>query len=134
MITFAQVLLMITRIKVEQHLKEIKLKMDIFGILFFDHRGKNQQFLLDQEIAPLKRKEIIRRLKVEDYVDGPLEEQMHNLPEMWVFGKQWKETEIYIKSALASMTIASFAYPFMMLSTHFIIHLKRFNNEKPVYR
>lgn len=100
MITFAQVLLMITRIKVEQHLKEIKLKMDIFGILFFDHRGKNQQFLLDQEIAPLKRKEIIRRLKVEDYVDGPLEEQMHNLPEMWVFGKQWKETEIYIKISL----------------------------------
>lgn len=74
--------------------------MDIFGILFFDHRGKNQQFLLDQEIAPSKRKEIIRRLKVEDYVDGPLEEQMHNLPEMWVFGKQWKETEIYIKISL----------------------------------
>lgn len=100
MITFALVLLMITRIKVEHHLKEIKLKMDIFGILFFDHRGKNQQFLLDQEIAPSKRKEIIRRLKVEDYVDGPLEEQMHNLPEMWVFGKQWKETEIYIKISL----------------------------------
>ncbi len=88
---------MISRKEVEQHLKELWLKMEIFGILFFDHRGKNQQFLLDQEIAPLKRKEIIQSLKAEDYVDGPLTEKMHNLPEMWVFGKKWKHTEIYIK-------------------------------------
>jgi len=33
--------------KVETYLKELKVKMDIFGILFLDDRGKNQQTLRD---------------------------------------------------------------------------------------
>ena len=60
--------------EVERYLKELKIKMEIFGILFLDDRGKNQQTLHDLEISPLKRKEVINSLEVEDYSQGPLDE------------------------------------------------------------
>ena len=64
--------------------------MEIFGILFLDDRGKNQQTLHDLEISPAKRKEIIGSLVVEDYSQGPLEEKMRGILPMWIFGKQIK--------------------------------------------
>ena len=66
---------MASKQEVEKYLREIKLKMEIFGILFLDDRGKNQQTLHDLEISPAKRKEIIGSLVVEDYSQGPLEEK-----------------------------------------------------------
>jgi hypothetical protein len=74
--------------------------MEIFGILFLDDRGKNQQTLHDLEISPAKREEIISSLKVEDYLQGPLEEKMRGILPMWVFGKQVKKNEVYIKVSM----------------------------------
>ncbi len=91
---------MASKQEVETYLKELNVKMDIFGILFFDDRGKNQQTLHDLEISPAKRKEIINSLKVEDYSQGPLEEIMHGILPMWVFGKQLKNKEVYIKVSM----------------------------------
>jgi hypothetical protein len=34
---------MTSKQEVEKYLKELKVKMEIFGILFLDERGKNQQ-------------------------------------------------------------------------------------------
>ncbi len=67
---------MATRNEVETYLKELRVKIEIFGLLFLDDRGKNQQTLHDLEITPDKRKEIIVSLKVEDYSQGPLDEKM----------------------------------------------------------
>jgi len=83
--------------EVETYLKELKVKIKIFGMLFLDGRGKNQQTLHDLEISPAKRKEIIGSLKAEDYSQGPLDEKMHGILPMWVFGKQVKKKEVYIK-------------------------------------
>lgn len=66
-----------SKIEVDNYLNELRLKMDIFGIIYFDDRGKNQQTLLDLEITPARRTNIIRGLKAEDYVQGPLDEKMH---------------------------------------------------------
>lgn len=88
---------MASKLEVETFLKELKLKMEIFGILFLDDRGKNQQTLHDLEITPFKRKEIIGSLKAEDYSQGPLDEKMHGILPMWVFGKQVNKEEVYIK-------------------------------------
>jgi hypothetical protein len=87
---------MVSKQEVETFLKELKVKMDIFGILYLDDRGKNQQTLHDLEISPAKRKEIIGSLKVEDYSQGPIDEKMHGILPMWVFGKQLKKKEVYI--------------------------------------
>jgi hypothetical protein len=86
--------------EVESFLKELKLKIDIFGILFLDDRGKNQQALHDLEISPNRRREIIETLKTEDYSEGPLEEKMRGILPMWVFGKTVKEQEVYIKISM----------------------------------
>lgn len=88
---------MASKNEVEIYLKELKVKMEIFGILFLDDRGKNQQTLHDLEISPTKRKEIISSLKAEDYSQGPLDEKMRGILPMWVFGKQVKKKEVYIK-------------------------------------
>lgn len=65
--------------------------MEVFGILFLDDRGKNQQALHDLEISPAKRKEIIANQRVEDFSEGPLEEKMRGILPMWVFGKEVKQ-------------------------------------------
>lgn len=79
---------MASKSEVDTYLKELKVKMEILGLLFLDDRGKNQQTLHDLEISPAKRTEIISSLRVEDYSQGPLEEKMRGILPMSVFGKQ----------------------------------------------
>lgn len=91
---------MASKQEVEKYLKQLKVKMEIFGILFLDDRGKNQQALHDLEISPARRKEIISSLKIEDYSQGPLDEKMRGILPMWVFGKQLNKKEVYIKVSM----------------------------------
>ncbi len=71
------------------------MKMKIFGILFLNDRGKNQQTLHDFKISPAKRKEIISSLKVEDYSKGSLDEKMRGILPMCFWGKQVKKRSVY---------------------------------------
>lgn len=93
---------MASKKQVEAYLSDLQFKIDFFGILFLDDRGKNQQTLCDLEISPVQRKEIIKSLKVEDYSQGPLEEKMHGILPMWVFGKDVKQNEVYIKVSMGT--------------------------------
>lgn len=93
---------MATMYEVESFLKEFKTKMRFFSILFLDDRGKNAQALLDLEITPIARKEIIGKLNIEDYCEGPLEEKMRGILPMWVFGKKIKGNEVYIKISMGT--------------------------------
>jgi len=91
---------MASRQEVEKFLKELKVKTEVFGILFLDVRGKNQQALHDMEISPAERKEILANLRPEDYSEGPLEEKMRGILPMWIFGKEVKQKEVYIKISM----------------------------------
>ena len=91
---------MISIQEVSAYLKRLKVKINTFGILFLDDRGKNQQTLHDMEISPNERKEIISSLEAKDYSQGPLDEKMHGILPMWVFGKQVKSEEVYIKVSM----------------------------------
>lgn len=91
---------MASRQEVEKFLKELSVKIDVFGILFLDERGKNQQSLHDLEISPAKRKEIIQSIITEDYSEGPLDEKMRGILPMWVFGKEVRNKEVYIKISM----------------------------------
>ena len=55
------------------------------------------QTLLDLEITSRQRKDILMQLEVSDYIDGPLEDTLHKKGEMWVFGKEVKRKNVYIK-------------------------------------
>lgn len=91
---------MATKEEVILFLKEFKVKMEIFRIIFRDERKKNSQALLDLDIMPEKRKEIIKSLKPEDFSEGPTDDKTYGIASMWIFGKFHKETEIYIKISM----------------------------------
>lgn len=88
---------MATNEEVYGFLKEFKQKMQIWDVLFRDERGKNSQALAELELRPIDRKKILEELKVEDYCEGPLQEILYGGSDMWVFGKNIKNKEVYIK-------------------------------------
>lgn len=98
----------LTKEDVQSFLEMFHTKMKVFGLLFRDDRGKNQKALEELEIVPSYRRVIIENLTVEDYVEGPVVDTLNNLGEMWVFGKDIKDREVYIKimiSGLSGQTI-----------------------------
>ncbi len=86
--------------EVSLFLKRFKDKAKVFGVIFRDDRGKNAQALLDLEISPLKRLEIIMNLEVMDFVEGPLEDTLNKMADLWVFGKKVKSQDVYIKISM----------------------------------
>ncbi len=90
-----------TKDDVKSFLDNLRLKIDIFGIVYLG-RNKNLQTLLDLDILPSSRTKIIKELKVEDYSEGPLAENMNGWQDMWIFGKQIKGTEVYIKVTMGN--------------------------------
>jgi len=93
---------MASKDQVIQYLNEFFIKYRTFDIIFRDERGKNNFALLELEITPLQRRKIIETLSWEDYCEGPLEDTLYRVAEMWVFGKTYKKKEIYIKISLGS--------------------------------
>ena len=71
--------------------------MKVFGILFRDDREKNRKALFDLDISRLERLEIIKSIETEDYSDGPIADELNLGTEMWIFGKDVKGIEVYIK-------------------------------------
>lgn len=86
--------------EVKRFLQNFHAKLSISNIIFRDDRGKNTQMLLTLEIMPGSRVEIIKKIKIEDYSEGPLPDVLNKQTDMWVFGKEEKEKEIYIKISL----------------------------------
>ena len=103
---------MISLSEVETFLNQFHTKMNIFGIIYRDDRGKNQKALEELEIIPSYRKVIIESLKSEDYVEGPIIDQLNKLGEMWVFGKDLKGKEVYIKIMLGGVNCQTICISF----------------------
>ena len=123
---------MATRLEVQRFLRTFHAKLKVFDILFRDDRGKNQQALFDLDITPVFRVEIIRSLAVTDYSAGPIVSELGKNTEMWVFGKDVKQREVYIKISLGfpnqSVICISFhlaenemRYPFTAVRRNFTI-------------
>ena len=104
---------MATREEVEQFLNSFHCKLKIFQIIFRDDRGKNTQALADLDITPAYRKDVIKQIVAEDYSDGPIIDTLNRYGEMWVFGKDVKGQEVYIKIALGFQ-----GYPTICISFH----------------
>ena len=91
---------MTTKQDVENFLREFKVKMKIRDVVFRDERGKNLQALADLELRPIDRIRILESLKSSNYSEGPLKERLYCGSNMWIFGKEVKGNEIYIKITL----------------------------------
>lgn len=90
-------LYMALRNEVEAFLASFHEKVKVFGILFRDDREKNRKALFDLDISRLERLEIIKSIETEDYSDGPIADELNLGTEMWIFGKDVKGIEVYIK-------------------------------------
>lgn len=88
-----------SELEVKRFLDEFRIKMRMWGIILRLDRtnNKNMQALADLEITQTEAHKIIERLEIQDYCEGPLQEKMSNIGDMWVFGKSVKNKEIYIK-------------------------------------
>lgn len=93
---------MATKSEVQQFLREFKTKKKIFQIVFRDDREKNVNTLAALEIMPKQRGETLDELVWKDYSEGPIEDAMNRIADLWVFGKTIKNREIYIKISLGS--------------------------------
>ena len=91
---------MATKEEVETFLREFKQKMKIWSVLFRDDRGKNAQTLADLELRPVDREKVLEALGLEDYSEGPREEKLYKGSDLWVFGKEIKKNELYIKISI----------------------------------
>ena len=86
--------------QIEEFLSNFKVKFGIWGLIFRSDRGKNTQTLLDLELSVMQVKEHLEELQLEDYSEGPFEEKLYGNAEMWIFGKEIKATDIYIKISM----------------------------------
>lgn len=91
---------MVTIEEIGAFLDQFNIKTQVFGIRFRDERPKNRETLLQLEITLLQREIIVKSLKAEDYVEGPVIDVLNKEGEMWVFGKDVKGREVYIKITL----------------------------------
>jgi hypothetical protein len=87
---------------VENFLRDFKTKAQIFDIFFRDARQKNTQALLDLELTPLKRREIVDAIVAIDYSEGPIDDDLNGIASLWVFGRTHKNQEIYIKISMGT--------------------------------
>jgi hypothetical protein len=53
--------------------------------------------LADLEINQSQALEVVKKLEVLDYAEGPIDETVFQGADMWVFGKVVKGKEVYIK-------------------------------------
>ena len=83
--------------EVEAFLRQFKPKMDIFGIIVLN-RQKNLEAMRLLGLTELVRKEVIKTVEVKDYVET-LRDAI-SFGDMWVFGKDFDGTELYIKISL----------------------------------
>lgn len=89
-----------TKAEVHSFLADFQAKKSIWNVLYRDDRGKNSQTLADLELRPIDRDAVLDALQAEDYCHGPVEEKLYGGSDMWVFGKEIKKNEIYIKITL----------------------------------
>ncbi|MBQ7945220.1 MAG: type II toxin-antitoxin system MqsR family toxin [Bacteroidales bacterium] len=102
----------LTKAQVQAFLNRFHAKMKVFGILYRDDRAKNRQTLQELELIPSYRRMVIESLTTEDYVDGPVMDTLYKVGEMWVFGKDVKGREVYIKLMLSAVTGQSLCISF----------------------
>jgi hypothetical protein len=100
-----------SRHEVEKFLEEIRVKYEsgVLGLYYLNDREKNAQALLDLEIPPNKRTEIIMALKPEDFYrieEGKYLERY----EMFAFGKKLKGIEVYIQISITERSVICISF------------------------
>jgi len=108
---------MATRSEIEVFLGQFKAKMKIFSVVFLN-REKNLSTLLELEITPASRRDVLDALRVEDYYRGPTPDIDKGREDYWEFGRPLEGREIYIKIRLGHLD-----HPVICISFHLAEHV-----------
>jgi len=85
-----------TRENVERFLEEFKQIMKTMGYMPIPRESYNKT-LSELNLTPIEAKEIINGLNFKNYVSGPDEDYDNKGKQIWFFGYNVKNSEIYIK-------------------------------------
>ncbi|MBR5019573.1 MAG: toxin [Bacteroidales bacterium] len=124
---------MATKLEVQRFLRTFHAKLKVFDIMFWDDREKNRQALFDLDITPVYRVEIIKNLAVTDYSAGPIVSALDKNTEMWVFGKDVKQREVYIKISLGFPNASVICISFHLAEHDLGYPFKNEKDEEPDY-
>lgn len=86
----------ITLEDVNRFLEQFKVKASVFGIIY-RVRGKNEETLFNLGISAQMREKIVLSLEGTDFSHTTLGDVFDEGDVLWVFGKDYKGTELYIK-------------------------------------
>lgn len=96
---------------IEDFLIKLRLKLNIYGYVFSRERTENKETMKELGISMLNVKDILSELKKEDYSEGPKDDQEEG-GDIWVFGKEIDNKEIYIKLNLGKENRKVICYSF----------------------
>jgi hypothetical protein len=107
---------MLKKEEIEHFLNDFKQKMNFWNLIMHSNRldKKNALTMLELELNIEKLKKILNDLKVSDYSEGPKPDTLYKGKDLWVFGKEIKNREVYIK-----ITVGEPANPVICISFHF---------------
>jgi hypothetical protein len=88
-----------TTADVEAFLQEFHARMKVWGVFFQDRREKNTLAVFELGITRNERIKVLAELRAMDYCEGPIAD-WDGGPALWVFGKELKSQELYIKITL----------------------------------
>lgn len=85
--------------EVERFLSRFHEKVEVFDIIILNDREKNAKTQAALDISPNAQRDVIKELRVKDYSEGPIKNILNTWGDLWVFGKDVNEQEVYIKIA-----------------------------------
>lgn len=86
-----------TEEEVEAYLRDFKIKLRVWNVVFLDERGKNFVALEELKLLPVEREGVLMDLQPKDYSEGPIQDKMMRGSDLLVFGKTINGHEVYIK-------------------------------------
>ena len=88
-----------TLAEIQKFLNDFHQKVEVFDIFFMDDREKNHEALAELDIRAIDRVGIVKTITADDYSEGPIKNMLNAWGDLWVFGKDVKGQEVYIKIA-----------------------------------
>ena len=80
-----------TLAEIQKFLNDFHQKVEVFDIF------KNLDTLKALNITRDERLEVVKSIEVIDYSEGPIKNLLNQFGDLWVFGKDVKGKEVYIK-------------------------------------
>ncbi|WP_158011057.1 type II toxin-antitoxin system MqsR family toxin [Hymenobacter lapidarius] len=111
--------------EVAEYLREFKDKLQFFGFIIVDRDKNSSKTLLKLGINGDNVRSCLRELEPTDYFQGPTPNEQAGNPPVWVFGRELRGHEIYIKVHLGRPSRSVICISFHLAEHSITYPLKR---------